>query len=122
MATQKTNNKRGTFLTVLIIISAIFSFPSIFTIGETKSIEMLTGVPVPWFPLFSLVSLVMTYASLYGMWTLKKWGVYLLIAVNVLQIGVLAYIMPELLKGLWLTVVFIGLWTWAIYPRWKYFK
>jgi hypothetical protein len=75
------------------------------------------------YPLYALAGLVSNLAIIIGMWRMKKWSAYLLVAYFASKILVdVIYILPDKqLTVFATTVVGAGLWFWAIYRKWELF-
>lgn len=120
---------RGLFLMILLVLGIIGIVLSAFALLSGKMAMAVMGMP-SWMPAYQLLSVVVSAASLYGIWQWKKWGVYLLVALYLIQVvmdlslsaegvGSIKYSMYGGVIG---TLVIAGLWYWAIYRKWSLFK
>ena len=77
-----------------------------------------------WYPLYAIAGLISNIAIIIGMWRMKKWAAYLLVAYFASKILVdWMYILPEK-QGLVFaaTIIGAGLWFWAIRRKWNAFN
>ena len=76
-----------------------------------------------WYPLYAVLGLASNIAIIIGMWRMKKWAAYLLVAYFVSKLLVdFIYILPtQQLLVFTTTAVGAGLWFWAIYRKWSLF-
>lgn len=122
------DQKRGLFLTVLLVLQAIGLAFGVLGLLGVGAMVATTGLPAWYLPL-TVVSLVLSAATLYGIWKWKKWGVYALVASYVLSLGTTFMSSQSaqapagaMYGGVAVTLVIAGLWYWAIYKKWKNFK
>ncbi|MBA4852484.1 hypothetical protein [Emticicia sp. BO119] len=66
-----------TFACTAAFVWASLSIPLIF-FSSSKSIGA-------WYPPYLVFSIIASYAGAYGIWAMKKWGVYLYIGFNVIN-------------------------------------
>lgn len=121
--------ERGLFLSVLFDLSAIGFVLGAFAL-LSPGISNLSYSTLPeWYRPLNYISLVISAATLYGIWMWKKWGIYLLAVGYVLSLGstFMVYSGTEagavgMYGGVVGIVVMAGLWYWAIYRKWSKFK
>lgn len=129
---------RGKFLTVLFFSNGFFlvlSIPSYFA-GQTILRSMgVTFTPPLWIVGYSVITLILDVAALYGIWKWKKWGVVLWFVLMGLSILTSPHLVTQALSSLpnnlrqdtslndyIRPIVGLALWLWAIYRKWKYFE
>lgn len=111
-----TSTDRGNFL---IILTALTAFSLLVNIPKA-----LNPVSIP-----LLLGYILQAVSLYGIWTWKKWGIYLLfasfaigaaISIFSFQVAALSqFAAPTILIGYLLVA---GLWIWAASRKWHLFR
>ena len=76
-----------------------------------------------WYPLYAVLGLASNIAIIIGVWQMKKWSVYLLVAYFASKLLVdFIYILPaQQIVVFATTAVGAGLWFWAIYRKWDLF-
>lgn len=132
MAKQKATAKsadRGKFLTIMLILLLLGQIYGLYAFAVDEGgyrTDMLGGT---FNSLLMIIEFFMAWASLYGIWKFKKWGVYLYIISVV--ISLLAYLFgpsrPSASPALtiFVTLFMSGIFAiplWAIKRKWHLFK
>ena len=114
---------QGIFLTIMILFLVFGDLQIPYYLLHPEALKTVySRIPV-WYPLYALAGLVSNIAIIIGMWRLKKWSAYLLIAYFASKILVdFIYILPDQQLAVFSTTVAgAGLWFWAICRKWKLF-
>ncbi len=120
---KSVDQTRGAFLTVLIVISALSGLLSLVSSLGGNAAFMALGISLPaWYPIYLFLLNIASFVALYGVWMLKKWGVYVLATTFVLTLLNTMVFFSSQGFSLQLGLVIIdGLWFWAIYRKWSVF-
>jgi len=119
--------KRGKVLTIMLVLSAIFQvwdFTNILRGNHIKdAIELNAYVP-NWYTPYYIVMWSIYIPILIGIWLWKKWVVYFDITTSILQVFLMLYLFRplNLLLLIPVYIVFYGVYLWAIFRKWQYFK
>ncbi|OGD90298.1 hypothetical protein A2W45_04090 [Candidatus Curtissbacteria bacterium RIFCSPHIGHO2_12_41_11] len=119
--------KRGKVLTIMLVLSAIFQvwdFTNILRGNHIKdAIEFNAYVP-NWYTPYYIVMWSIYIPILIGIWLWKKWVVYFDITTSILQVFLMLYLFRplNLLLLIPVYIVFYGVYLWAIFRKWQYFK
>ena len=119
--------KRGKVLTIMLVLSAIFQvwdFTNILRGNHIKdAIEFNVYVP-NWYTPYYIVMWSIYIPILIGIWLWKKWVVYFDITTSILQVFLMLYLFRplNLLLLIPVYIVFYGVYLWAIFRKWQYFK
>ncbi len=120
--------QRGKFLTGWIVFfgSAVFlaSFLLVFDPGLKTSLGDLPG----WFNSFVIGLLIGRLIALAAIWNFRRWGVYLLFALECLELAMGLFVFSgalnssRLLLGVPSFVILIAIWILALRPKWPEFR
>ena len=119
--------KRGKVLTIILVISAIFQIWDVTNILRGNhikdAIEFNAYVP-NWYTPYYIVMWSIYIPILIGIWLWKKWVVYFDITTSILQVFLMLYLFRplNLLLLIPVYIVFYGVYLWAIFRKWQYFK
>ena len=119
--------KRGKVLTIMLVLSAIFQvwdFTNILRGNHIKdAIEFNAYVP-NWYTPYYIVMWSIYIPILIGIWLWKKWVVYFDITTSILQVFLMLYLFRplNLLLLIPFYIVFYGVYLWAIFRKWQYFR
>ena len=119
--------KRGKVLTIILVISAIFQIWDVTNILRGNhikdAIELNAYVP-NWYTPYYIVMWSIYIPILIGIWLWKKWVVYFDITTSILQVFLMLYLFRplNLLLLIPVYIVFYGVYLWAIFRKWQYFK
>lgn len=121
---QNIRKKQGIFLTVMILFLVIGDLQIPYYLANSDALKTIYSSIPSWYPIYALVGLASNIAIIIGMWRMKKWAAYLLIAYFVSKILVdLAYVVPE--KQMLVaatTVAGAAFWFWAVRRKWRMFS
>jgi len=114
---------QGIFLTIMILLLVLGDLQIPYYLLHPDALKTVYSSIPAWYPLYALAGLVSNIAIIIGMWRMKKWSAYLLVAYFASKILVdFIYILPDQqLPVFATTVVGAGLWLWAIYRKWELF-
>jgi|SRR5208283_3432276 len=114
---------RGKFLTLMILFLVLGDIQIPYYLVNSNALHTVFGNVPSWFPLYAVLELGLSIAIIIGMWKMKKWAVYLLVAYFVTKAPTELYILQptQLISTFVTTVVGAGLWFWAIYRKWRFF-
>ncbi len=116
--------KQGIFLSVMILFLIIGDLQIPYYLANSEALKTLyTDVP-GWYPVYAIAGLASNIAIIIGMWKMKKWAAYLLVAYFASKLLVdLMYIVPAKQTMVFATTVIgAGLWFWAIRRKWNAFS
>ena len=119
--------KRGKVLTIILVISAIFQIWDVTNILRGNhikdAIELNAYVP-NWYTPYYIVMWSIYVPILIGIWLWKKWVVYFDITTSILQVFLMLYLFRQLNLLLLIPfyIVFYGVYLWAIFRKWQYFR
>lgn len=119
--------ERGKFLTIMLVFAAFGILLSLYTLTNTNSVQQAYGSVPSWFYPYSILGLALGVANVVGVWMWKKWAIYTIVASSaialIMQLFVLKPTQPEAGTIAYFSlIVGGGLWFWAIYRKWQYFK
>lgn len=124
------NKNRGKFLTIMLLVSAIplglVLISTLLVLSRVGTETLPTNLARA--GMYGMALGVLNLVSLFAIWSLKKWGIYLFIVIAVLQQVVNLYFpvssksMTNPLTDNALMIVVYALLAWAIVQKWKYFK
>ncbi len=119
--------QKGRFLSGLILIFGLaITFATVFLIldqGFRNSLGHLPG----WFSLFLIVFLLARLAALYAIWDLRRWGVYVLLLLECVEVSMGLFVFTDVLTlslrllALPLFLVLLLIWFHALRPKWHLF-
>jgi hypothetical protein len=120
--------QKGTFLTSLIVIFGIaITFASVILLFDQGARQSLGNLP-GWFNLFVIGLLVGRWIALYAIWDLRRWGVYVLLVLEIMEIsfGLFVYAgdMPlpaRIFVGVPMFLAVLVIWYLALRPKWQLF-
>jgi len=114
---------QGIFLIVMILLLVLGDLQIPYYLLHPDDLKTVYSSIPAWYPLYALAGLVSNIAIIIGMWRMKKWSAYLLVAYFASKILVdFIYILPDKqLTVFATTVVGAGLWFGAIYRKWELF-
>jgi hypothetical protein len=118
---SKPKKERGKFLTVMILFLVLGDIQIPYYLLNSDLITAVYGNLPSWYPLYAIFGLALSIAIIIGMWQMKKWAVYLLVAYFASKIPTELFIFQptQQLATLATTVVGAGLWAWAIGRKWR---
>lgn len=124
MKQQKQQQKKpGIFLTIMIALLIIGDVQIPYYLANPDALNTIYSSIPSWYPFYALLGLASNIAIIIGMWRMKKWAIYLLVAYFASKLLVdFIYILPD--KQIMVfatTLVGAGLWFWAIYRKRKSF-
>jgi hypothetical protein len=121
--TQLIIGDRGIFLNIMILLLIIGDIQIPYYLAHPDALRTVYSSIPSWYPLYALLGLASNIAIIIGMWQMKKWSVYVLVAYFVSKLLVdFIYILPaQQMLVFATTVVGAGLWFWAIYRKWSLF-
>lgn len=116
--------KQGIFLSVMILFLIIGDLQIPYYLANSDALHSIYKTVPSWYPTYAILGLASNIAIIIGMWRLKKWAAYLLIAYFASKLLVdFMYILPE--KQLMVfatTMIGAALWAWAIRRKWSMFS
>jgi hypothetical protein len=111
--------QRGIFLNIMILLLIIGDLQIPYYLLNPEALRTIYGSIPSWYPIYAALGLISNIAIIIGMWKMKKWAIYVLVAYFASKILVdLVYILPERRLAVFATTA-IGavLWFWAIYRK-----
>ena len=117
--------QRGKFLTVMIVFAALGVIQTPYYLVNTNALQVAYGDVPSWYPIYAVIGLCLGTAMIVGMWQMKKWAVYMLVASSVLTFLSQLFILKPAAQVAGTTyamsVISAGLWFWAISRKWASF-
>ncbi|HSX00425.1 MAG TPA: hypothetical protein VLH38_05305, partial [Patescibacteria group bacterium] len=113
--------KQGIFLSIMVLFLIIGDLQIPYYLANPEGLKAIySSIPV-WYPAYALIGLASNVAIIMGMWRMKKWSAYLLIAYFASKFLVdLMYVLPEKQLLVFMTTVLGGaFWFWAIRRKWN---
>jgi len=119
LVVDKKVNQRGIFLTVMILLLVLGDIQIPYYLANPDALNTVYSHIPSWYPLYALLGLASNIAIIIGMWRLKKWSIYLLVAYFASKLLVdFIYILPTQQMVVFATTAAgAGLWFWAIYQK-----
>ena len=120
---DKKEKQRGIFLTIMILLLVLGDIQIPYYLANPDALNTVYSNIPSWYPLYAVLGLASNIAIIIGVWRMKKWSVYLLVAYFASKLLVdFIYILPaQQMVVLATTAVGAGLWFWAIYRKWELF-
>ncbi|MCX6783800.1 MAG: hypothetical protein NT141_01895 [candidate division WWE3 bacterium] len=117
--------QRGKFLTFMLVLAALGIIQTPYYLINTNALQLAYGNVPSWYPIYAVLGLGLGIGMIIGMWQLKKWAVYLLVASTTLTFLSQLFILKpaQQFAGVTyaMTIVSAGLWFWAISRKWASF-
>lgn len=116
--------RQGIFLSVMILFLIIGDLQIPYYLANADALKTIYSSIPSWYPVYALLGLASNIAIIIGMWRMKKWAVYILIAYFASKFLVdLVYVVPEKQSLVFITTVIGGaFWFWAIRRKWNLFS
>jgi len=116
--------KQGIFLSIMILFLIIGDLQIPYYLANPDALMTIYSTIPSWYPAYALLGLASNVAIIIGMWRMKKWSVYLLIAYFASKFLVdLMYVVSEKQAMVFITTVLGGVfWFWAIRRKWNLFS
>jgi hypothetical protein len=120
---EKKEKQRGIFLTIMILLLVLGDIQIPYYLANPDALNTVYSNIPSWYPLYALLGLASNIAIIIGMWLMKKWSTYLLVAYFASKLLVdFIYILPAQQMVVFATTAAgAGLWFWAIYRKWELF-
>jgi hypothetical protein len=120
---EKKEKQRGIFLTMMILLLVLGDIQIPYYLANPDALNTVYSNIPSWYPLYALLGLASNIAIIIGMWRMKKWSTYLLVAYFASKLLVdFIYILPAQQMAVFATTAAgAGLWFWAIYRKWELF-
>jgi hypothetical protein len=120
---DKKEKQRGIFLTIMIFLLVLGDIQIPYYLANPDALNTVYRTIPSWYPLYALSGLASNIAIIIGMWRMKKWSAYLLVAYFASKVLVdFIYILPAQQMAVFATTAAgAGLWFWAIYRKWELF-
>lgn len=116
--------KQGIFLSVMILFLIIGDLQIPYYLSNDEALKTVYREIPSWYTLYAILGLISNVAIIIGMWRMKKWAVYLLIAYFASKLLVdFIYILPEKQAIVFATTAIgAAMWAWAIRRKWQAFN
>ena len=126
---RETYARRGGFLSaVIILFGSAIAFVTLAFILDPR-VEMSLGCFPEWFNAFLAVYLIGRLVALSVIWDLRRWGVYLFLLLECVELGMGLFVFTRVLTfPLRLSIampsflILLGVWYWALRLRWRAFR
>lgn len=116
--------KQGLFLSAMILFLIIGDLQIPYYLANKDALKTVYESIPGWYPIYAVLGLMSNIAIIIGMWRMKKWAAYLLVAYFASKLLVdFMYILPEKQTMVFATTIIgAGLWFWAIRRKWSLFS
>ncbi len=118
---EKVNTKKqpGLFLKIMVLFLIVGDIQIPYYLANSDALHSIYGDLPSWYALYVVLGLASNVAIIIGMWKLKKWAIYLLIAYFATKLLVdFLYLLPAKQMIVFATTVAGSvLWFWAIYRK-----
>ena len=116
--------KQGLFLSAMILFLIIGDLQIPYYLANKDALKTVYESIPGWYPIYAVLGLMSNIAIIIGMWRMKKWAAYLLVAYFASKLLVdFMYILPEKQTMVFATTITgAGLWFWAIRRKWSLFS
>jgi hypothetical protein len=123
LVVDKKEKQRGIFLTIMIFLLVLGDIQIPYYLANPDALNTVYSTIPSWYPLYAVLGLASNIAIIIGMWRMKKWSTYLLVAYFASKLLVdFIYILPAQQMVVFATTAAgAGLWFWAIYRKWELF-
>lgn len=117
-------NRQGIFLSAMILFLIIGDLQIPYYLANADALKSIYSTIPSWYPVYALVGLASNIAIIIGMWRMKKWSAYLLVAYFASKFLVdLMYVVPEKQMLVFMTTLAGAIfWFWAIRRKWNLFS
>lgn len=121
---QQIIKKQGLFLTIMILFLIIGDLQIPYYLANRDALKTVYESIPSWYPIYAVAGLASNIAIIIGMWKMKKWAAYLLVAYFASKFLVdLMYVVPAKQTMVFVTTVVGGIfWFWAIRRKWNLFS
>ena len=115
--------RQGIFLSIMILFLIVGDLQIPYYLANPEALKTIYSSIPSWYPAYALLGLASNIAIIIGMWRMKKWAAWLLVAYFVSKVLVdLAYVLPEKQVLVCITtIVGAGFWFWAVRRKWNLF-
>lgn len=116
--------KQGLFLTIMILFLIIGDLQIPYYLANSDALKTVYSTIPSWYPIYAVLGLASNVAIIIGMWKMKKWAVYLLVAYFASKFFVdLKYVVSGKQTMVFVTTILGGIfWFWAIRRKWNSFS
>lgn len=116
-------NRQGIFLSIMILTLIVGDLQIPYYLMNSDALKAIYAEIPQWYAFYAIVGLASNIAIIVGMWRMKKWAAYVLVAYFASKILVDAvYILPDKQLMVFVTTIIgAGLWFWAVKRKWKMF-
>lgn len=107
---------------ILFLIIGDLQIP--YYLANADALKTVYSTIPSWYPYYAVAGLASNVAIIIGMWRMKKWAAYLLVAYFASKFLVdLMYVVPEKQTMVFVTTVLGGIfWFWAVRRKWNSFS
>lgn len=110
------NKDRGKFLTIMIVLAAFGYLQSLYYLTNTNVVAQVYGTVPSWFPIYTVVGLLLVAVITVGLWLWKKRAIYLLAVSTVVTFLMQLFVLKSVQGGqfvYYMTIISAGLWFWG---------
>jgi len=122
-APQAAGKQRGIFLNIMILLLVLGDVQIPYYLLNSEALKTVYSSIPSWYALYALLGLASNVAIIVGMWRMKKWAAYLLVAYFASKVLVdFIYILPDKQLAVFATTAIgAGVWFWAVRRKWSMF-
>lgn len=121
--------QRGTFLSILLGVTAIAISLATMALVVDRDIQSNLGVLPDWFSPFVVVLALARLFALWGIWNLKRWGVYTFFLLECVEVGTGLFVFTSVwtfpvraLGAVPSFLVLLAIYLLALKPKWQLLK
>ncbi len=122
------DDRRGTYLTYLILIfAAAISFATLLLI-LSPSLERSLGYLPVWFDPFLMIFLLLRLIALFAIWNWRRWGVYAFFLLECLEVALGLFVFTgvftftvRFIVAVPSFLILLAIWYFALKAKWKQF-
>ena len=122
-------NQRGTFLSILLGVNAAAIILVTIAFVVDRDIQSSLGILQDWFSTFVVVLTLARLIALWGIWNLKRWGVYTYFLLECVEVSTGLFVFTSdltfpvrALGAVPAFLVLLAIYFLALKPKWQLFK
>ncbi len=121
--------QRGAFLSILLGVNAIAISLATIALVVDRDIQSKLGVLPDWFSAFVVVLTLARLVALWGIWNLRRWGVYTFFLLECMEVSMGLFVFTSVLTfpvraliAIPSLLVLLAIYFLALKPKWQLLK